>query len=242
MIQALILGHKGMLGNAVLKYFESQSSKEIISEVTENRWPTDKFKREILEFKGDFIINCIAKIPNREGSFDLNYDLPVWLDQNAKCKLIYPNTDFEGLNDEYGKSKEKISKYLSSKGQKTKMLKTSIIGHSQNHKDSLIDWFLTSEGQVFGYTQVFWNGVTTLQWSKECLKLMNSWDDYDVDTVISSKKISKFDLLEIIKKVYEKKINILEKPSVKRDECLEGIIHVPNIKSQLKELRKFYRL
>ena len=67
MIQALILGHKGMLGNAVLKYFESQSSKEIISEVTENRWPTDKFKREILEFKGDFIINCIAKIPNREG-------------------------------------------------------------------------------------------------------------------------------------------------------------------------------
>ena len=242
MIQTLILGHEGMLGNAVLKYFQSQYAKEIKSQVTDKRWPSEEFKRKIIEFDGDFVINCIAIVPNREGDFNVNYDLPIWLDNNVECKIIYPNTDFEGLNDEYGKSKEKISKYLSSSSKKTKMLKTSIIGHGLNHKDGLIDWFLCSQEQVYGYTQVFWNGVTTLQWSKECLKLMKYWDEYDIDTIISSEKISKFDLLKIIKKVYRKKIKILPKHSLKRDECLEGAIQAPNTESQLKHLRKFYGL
>ena len=119
MKQTLILGHKGMLGNAVLKYFQSQYAKEIKSQVTDKRWPSEEFKRKIIEFDGDFVINCIAIVPNREGDFNVNYDLPVWLDDNVECKIIYPNTDFEGLNDEYGKSKERISKYLSNKSKST---------------------------------------------------------------------------------------------------------------------------
>ena len=71
---------------------------------------------------------------------------------------------------------------------------------------------------------------------------MKYWDEYDIDTIISSEKISKFDLLTIIKKVYRKKIKILPKHSLKRDECLEGAIQAPNIESQLKHLRKFYGL
>tara|TARA_X000000368_G_scaffold119726_1_gene93704 strand:+ start:151 stop:879 length:729 start_codon:yes stop_codon:yes gene_type:complete len=242
MIQTLILGHKGMLGNAVLKYFQTQYPEEIKSEIIEKRWPSEEFKKKLFDFKGDFLINCIAIVPNRGGDFNVNYDLPVWLDKNVECKIIYPNTDFEGLNNEYGKSKERISKYLSKKSKKTKMLKTSIIGHSHNHRNGLLDWFLGSQGQVYGYTKVFWNGVTTLQWSKECFELMKYWENYQADTIISSEKISKFDLLKKIKKVYGKKIEILPKSSLERDECLEGLIQAPDIESQLNSLRKFYGL
>ena len=103
MIQTLILGHKGMLGNGVLKYFPTQYPEEIKSEIIEKRWPSEEFKKKLFEFKGDFVINCIAIVPNREGDFNVNYDLPVWLDKNVECKIIYPNTDFEGLNNDYGK-------------------------------------------------------------------------------------------------------------------------------------------
>ena len=71
---------------------------------------------------------------------------------------------------------------------------------------------------------------------------MKNWENYQADTIISSEKISKFDLLEKIKTVYGKKIEILPKSSLERDECLEGLIQAPDIESQLNSLRKFYGL
>ena len=119
------------------------------------------------------------------------------------------------------------------------MIKTCVIGYDRG-KVSLLDWFLSSEGEVNGYTECYWNGNTTLQWAEQCVELINNWEKYAKTTVLSTKCISKYDLLNIIKEVYEKKIVIHKDSKVKINRCLRGHIKVPTIKEQLQKLKGFY--
>ena len=48
-----------------------------------------------------------------------------------------------------------------------------------------------------------------------------------------------YDLLHIIKKVFNKDINI-HKKDLGKNKCLEGIIHTYPIEKQLKELKEYY--
>ena len=238
MISVFLLGHRGMLGNAVHKYL-SKCNLEIIT--TSQKWPNKAFKNEILSFEGDFLINCIGVIPQKKDlSFDINFELPIWLDQNVECKIIHPGTDCEMDLDKYGVSKFKAAEYIKQFGSNTKIIKTSIIGHELMTCYSLLDWFLNSEKLVQGYINVFWNGNTTLEWAKFCLKLIKSWDKYTDETILMTECISKYKLLQIISKVYEKNIVIEKDNKHKLNKCLKGSIKNKSIESQLIDLKKFY--
>ena len=63
---------------------------------------------------------------------------------------------------------------------------------------------------------------------------------YAKRTVVSTNCISKYELLTIIKEVYNKDIIINEDDSVKANKCLNGQIKTTPIKEQLKELKAFY--
>ena len=99
-MKILVLGHKGMLGHMVVKYLQD---KNVYVNTLKTRWPVAQ--TEIKQFKGDYIINCIGAIPQRTNNFDINWQLPIWLDLHAPCKVIHPGTDCEMDNDEYGISK-----------------------------------------------------------------------------------------------------------------------------------------
>ena len=105
----------------------------------------------------------------------------------------------------------------------------------------MLEWFLSQEGEVFGYTKAIWNGNTTLEWAKQCLELMNNWDStkYLNETIIYTEPISKYELLSIMKHVFNKEITITPK-DLGKDKCLEGIIHTGNILDQLIELKGYY--
>ena len=246
-MKVLVLGHKGMLGHMVHKYLSTKEDCELIT--TDLRWPDKKFKDFIIDFwngqDGNYIINCIGAIHQRTDSFDVNTDLPIWLDDNidynlSDCRVIHPGTDCEIDDDDYGNSKRKAAEYLIEKGQMTKIIKTSIIGHELNTKVSLLDWFLNSEDEVYGYTEAYWNGNTTLQWAKICYDLMRNWHDYEPIPIIPSTNcVSKYELLNIIKDVYNKNIIINKNSNTSINKCLEGNIHVPSLKEQLEELKKF---
>jgi dTDP-4-dehydrorhamnose reductase len=223
-----------MLGYAAHRYLGTGV------ETTDLRWPNNDFKSYIKNYDGDYIINCIGAIPQRTNKFEINYELPIWLEENSNCRIIHPGTDCEMDNDEYGISKSKASRYLAFHGTNTKIIKTSIIGHEINTKASLLDWFLNSEGEVFGYTGAMWNGVTTLQWATECLEMMQNWNYYGKCNVISSECISKYELLNIIKEVYDKDIVIKQNDSVSVNKCLIGEIRKIPIKEQLIRLKEFY--
>ena len=85
-----------------------------------------------------------------------------------------------------------------------------------------------------------WNGITTLQWAKECNIMMKEWEKYAKCTVISSECVSKYDLLNIIKRVYNKNTVINKNDSVSVNKCLRASIKVIPIEKQLIELKEFY--
>jgi len=236
-MKILLLGHTGMLGHMVKKYLTYKNIEVITNS---ERWPN--LKNTISDFNGDYIINCIGAIPQRTTQFDINWELPIWLDLNAPCKVIHPGTDCEIDNDNYGVSKNISGNYIRNLSKQTKSIKTSIIGPELSTNFSLMNWFLSQENEVFGYTQAIWNGNTTLEWAKQCLMLMKNWNDtiYHFDEItIYSQNVSKFELLNIIKKIFNKDIKINPK-DLGKNKSLSGTIYTNDIESQLIELKKFY--
>ena len=116
------------------------------------------------------------------------------------------------------------------------MIQTSIIGPEINSNASLLEWFLSQENEVFGYTKALWNGNTTLEWSKWCLNLINNWDNYQKLNILQSNTVSKYELLNLIKKIYQKDI-IIQKKELGKDKTLKGNIITKNIEEQLWELK-----
>ena len=83
--KVLVLGHQGMLGHMVVKFLRDQN---IDIYTINKRWPSSQ--QEIKMFDGDYIINCIGAIPQSSNNFDINWELPIWLDLHASCKIIHP--------------------------------------------------------------------------------------------------------------------------------------------------------
>ena len=260
MKKILVLGDKGMLGNAVVKYLSE--NKNYIIYTLKNRWSLENlknFREEILEISPEFIVNCIGKIPqkvDKDFSYeDLNVDLPIFL-ESLNIKIIHPSTDCEFVGveskdflytkdstrdaqDSYGQSKAKISEIIEKEFKNTKIIRVSIIGHELDTKLSLLDWFLNSENEVNGYDNHYWNGITTLEWVKLCEALLNDWDDFPILNQYGTEDIkSKYELLNIIKKVYTKDIILNKFNTIKSvNKCLKSDKVLKGIEEQLLELR-----
>jgi dTDP-4-dehydrorhamnose reductase len=236
-MKVLILGHKGMLGHMVHKFFESKGIECI---TTDCRWPSPCFKNSVQEFEGDFIVNCIGAIHQRTDQFDINWELPHWLDENLSCKIIHPGTDCEMDDDNYGNSKRIAAEWIKKEAKNTKIIKTSIFGPELNTKASLMEWFLSQEGEINGYSEYYWNGNTTLTWAQYCLYLMFNWDKLPVENVLEGECVSKYNLLLMLKEVYNKDIiiNPIDNPTFNK--CLVGTIKTLPLKEQIIALKEFY--
>lgn len=259
--KVLILGHKGMLGNAVHTYLsEHKNSYALLT--LEERWGDDAFNIALIKSEADVVVNCIGIIPQKKPLVSEykkgNIDLPVFLETIGK-KIIHPSTDCEfsgnlpntkkyskkdprDATDDYGKSKAEISALIEKSFNNTKIIRTSIIGHEEHSHLALLDWFLSSTNKVNGYTNHFWNGITTLQWAKQCAHIIDNWDSFPVLNQYGTEEIrSKYDLLNDIKNIYNKDIVIIPFPSsITVNKCLESDKELPPIVEQLAELKKFY--
>lgn len=234
-MKILILGSNGMLGHMVKKYLEQYYEIETIN----HRWPSKEFKTTILDSNADVLINCVGAIPQRTKDFTINWELPIWLDKWFNGKIVHPGTDCEIDDDEYGLSKARATNWILNYGEKTKIIKTSIIGPELKGNASLMDWFLSQKGEVFGYTKAIWNGITTLEWAKQCLSLIDNWDQYSLLNIPYSNPVSKFELLNIIKECYGKTdVEILPK-ELGKNKTLKGTIKTSDIKNQITELVNF---
>lgn len=235
-MKILVLGSTGMLGHMVVRYLSEFFE---VQELT-SRWPSTEFTDKIKASKADYLVNCIGAIPQRTQEFEVNYKLPIFLDKNFKGKIIHPGTDCEVDNDEYGLSKKAARDYLVEKGIRTKILKTSIIGPELSTNASLLEWFLSSEGTVSGYSEAMWSGITTLEWAKICKTLIEYWETFPKENIVESTCLSKYDLLHLIKNTFNKSIDIKSNDTVKINKCLTGNLRVIPIQDQLKELKDYY--
>jgi len=264
MIRILVLGHTGMLGNTVVRYFSALPGQYRVDTIND-RWDTDAFKHKVKNAGANFIINCIGAIPQKHAKEPslyqkLNIDLPIFL-ESIGIPVIHPSTDCEfsgqlpigeryrkedlrDAEDAYGKSKAMISEMIERKFMNTKIMRVSIIGHETSGTSvSLLEWVLASSGSVKGYTDHYWNGMTTLEWSKQCARLIDHWGSMPVLNQYGTKQVeNKYELVQLIAEVYRHDL-IVEPYDTKQNvnKCLESDIEIPSIRTQLEELRRFYK-
>ncbi len=196
-------------------------------------------EKTIVEYKPNFIINCAGIIKQKTNKFNkndiffINSYLPNYLSilaNKKKFKFVHISTDcvFDGRKgnytendipnsvDDYGLSKSLGE--VSSANSLT--LRTSIIGHEIYEQSGLLEWFLKQK-KISGYKNAFFSGLTTLELSKIIENVINFNLKNGIYN-IAGKKISKYQLLLLIKKIYAKNTIILPSSKFKIDRSLNG--------------------
>lgn len=233
----------------------------------------DDLENILSQKKYDYVINCIWNIrptdtkENIYESFLVNSYFPqvLWLlCTKHQSRLIHVSTDCvfswkkgssysdQDIPDETGVYG--MSKFLGEVHQNGNItLRTSIIGRELgDKKKNLLDWFLSQPDGVaiHWYTNVLWNGVTTLTLAKIIGKII------DEDLLargwffqVGSEIVSKFQLLNMAKDAFHKEIIILsddaivsDKTIISSDEIISsfGDIVTP-LKDQVQDLYEFYK-
>lgn len=187
----------------------------------------------IIENNIDIVINCIWIIrPNEndiehlKNTFYVNSYLPKYLDFISKknnFKFIQISTDcvFDWKKWSYStidipneKNIYWLSKFLwEINNNENLTIRTSIIWLELNwNKKNLLNWFIDyskNNDNVKWFSKAFWNWITTLTLAKIIDKII--LDELNIHWLIqisSNEILSKYDLLNIFKKVYNISINI----------------------------------
>ena len=207
---------KGSLRSKSYKYFVNYKKNIDLNNDVKN---FENLKEKILSFKPDYVINCVGWVKQKKGikkiSKFLNSKFPHILNDFLKInniRLIHFSTDcvFSGKKgnyeitdkpdplDFYGESKLKGE--VLDKNCLT--IRTSIIGHEINSKNGLLEWFLNQKRSCLGFKNAYFSGLTTYEIYKFLNKIINSKKKISGIFHLSSRKISKYDLLNKIKKTY----------------------------------------
>lgn len=222
-----ILGVNGMAGHTIAQYLIEQghlvtgfarSKSPICRTVLGDARRERDLLRAINEVPFDVMINCIGVL-NRfvdeklaDGIY-LNSVLPHLLAEILKdspVKLIHISTDcvFEGTRGGYIETDvpDATSFYGKSKAlgevvdEKNLTFRTSIIGPELKEDGiGLFHWFMQQNGEVQGFDQVIWSGVTTLQLAK-AIEMDGKNSQSGLYHLVNNACISKYELLRLFHK------------------------------------------
>jgi dTDP-4-dehydrorhamnose reductase len=253
MKKILVLGAKGMAGHCIYNYLTSLNKYEVYDEystrIGEPEWKS-MLENSIFVTEPDIIINCIGILVkdsenNPENAIYLNSYFPHWLENITKdtnIKVIHLSTDcvFKGDKENGGYSEKDepngVGFYSRSKAlgeivnKKDLTIRMSIIGSELKETGSgLFGWFLRQTGVVNGYSEAYWNGLTTLELAKAIDKMIDA-DIVGLYQLAPDYKISKYALLELIKIIWNRQdITLIPNDSLKQDKTLiNSIQEIPN--------------
>jgi dTDP-4-dehydrorhamnose reductase len=187
----------------------------------------DEVVRALSTVKPDVVINCIGLIKQTPLAKDplsairVNAMLPHQLALicgSASIRLSHISTDcvFSGRRGNYTEEDESDAvdlygrtKYLGEVSYpNTVTLRTSIIGRELKSKLGLIEWFLAQSGEINGYRQAIYSGLTTDELGRVILEHVLQKKDITGVYHISSEPISKFDLLKLVKQAFDHNVTI----------------------------------
>ena len=206
----------------------------------------DHLKEIIYHGKFDFIINCVGLLnsfaeENPDQAILINSYLPHYLEKitsKSSTKLIHISTDcvFSGNSGDYIESdlKDGIGFYAQSKAlgevtnNKDLTIRTSIIGPDMNKNGiGLFNWVLNQTGLINGYANAYWSGVTTIQLANFIIEhILKSTLPIGLMHLSNNTKISKYELLKIIKDVF--KLNNIEIVKFENYQIDKSIINTRN--------------
>lgn len=267
-MKILILGKNGMLGHVVFNYF-SQLGIDVIGTVSKDgEILFDAYANQedlesiVKKEKPDVVINCIGILNqvaenNKELAVKLNSLLPHYCDNLSKkynFKFIHVSTDcvFEGTKGNYNENSQTdaTSFYGRSKAlgelnnEHNVTLRTSIIGPDNNPNGiGLFQWFMNQTDKINGYSKVLWTGVTTIELAKAMEKAITN-DLSGLHHVVNNEFISKYELLNNIKDIFGKNIEIdkekntiSKKTLIRSEESFD--FEVPSYKKMIEEMKEW---
>ena len=220
---------------------------------------TEKLREMLNTVKPDFVINCIGILnqfaeENPDIAIYVNGYFPHLLDRLSKeygYKLIHITTDcvFSGKKGNYTENdfRDADSYYGRSKAigevdnDRTLTFRTSIIGPDINENGiGLFNWFTKQSGEINGYSNVFWSGVTTLELAK-AIEASFEQNISGIYHLTNNEKISKYDLLKLFAKYTGKEIKINKYEDYHSDKTLidtrkEFDYTVPSYEEMIKKL------
>lgn len=255
-MSVVVLGSRGMLGSMVTWYGSTQTKYTI---VPVSRTQYDAVNQPVANL-GVFlkdavcVINCIGGIPQKSYSDEelalLNTRFP--LDLAAYCEeaglpLLHISTNcvFSGVvgncfedavpdaTDAYGISKAQ------GEPSSAVVLRCSIIGPELGSSFGLLEWFLHSNGNVNGYDDHYWNGLTTYELAKQIFALIDRRDfGARIQHFYAANTLSKYKLLTVIAAEFKKPCMIAPIVKGKKFYTLKSIHSpaCPDLQTQIRDL------
>ena len=226
----------------------SETGKLAFSHSLANRITTgiDVEKIEIVnEFlqsiQPEVVINCIGLVKQLQEVNDpihaisINSLLPHLLARecaNIGARLIHFSTDcvFSGKTGNYSERDEPDAQDLYGRSKllgevdypHAVTLRTSIIGHELASKHGLIEWFLSQEGKVKGYTRAMFSGLPTCELARVINEFVLPSLELRGVYHVGGAPISKYDLLTLVDEIYAKGLKIIPDDHIKLDRSLDS--------------------
>lgn len=181
------------------------------------------------KIKPDVVLNCAGITSHRSSNVDIQDIISINslfphhcynVSREVGARLIhfstdcvysgkrgnYKETDISDANDIYGKSKSlgelNVHNALT--------IRTSFIGHELKNYYSLLNWFLSQDKECIGYSSAIFSGYPAITLARILQDYILTNPSLDGIYNISSNPISKFELLNLIARVYKKDIRIIE--------------------------------
>lgn len=254
-LKLLILDSDGMIGHVVKQYFKEHGHNISCFDLKND---FDVLRKKLSEEKYDAVINCVAVI-NHDAEIDkvsavkINSLLPHFLEyvtEGTNTIVVHRSTDciFSGNKGNYtledwpdAKSFYARSKALGElDNAKDITIRTSLIGPETSINGSgLFNWFYNQKGEIKGFFNSIWTGITTIEFARDIEILLNK-HKHGIFQLVPNYSIRKYDLLLLFQKYYPANRKIVQFENEKVDKSLMPFcdeILVPDYEVQIAEMR-----
>ena len=238
----MIFGSQGMAGHMVSAILHGSNKYHVI-DITRGNDP-DKYQADVRDENAiysvlekaspDFIINGVGLLvkacsQNPVNAIKVNSLFPKILEKEGykrNIRLIHISTDcvFSGRTGSYTENDvcDGYDYYARTKilgeinNDKDITLRTSIIGPELKIDGTgLFHWFMNQSGNINGYSNAIWSGITTLELAKVILHVIEN-KLTGIVNITNGIPISKLELLQQVKKIWNKdNINIMDDKTVR---------------------------
>ncbi len=201
----------------------------------------DRLIEVFAHWRPEAVVNAVGIVKQRPTakelmpSIEINALFPHKLSELCRAsalRMIHISTDcvFSGKKGHYREDDRSDAEDLYGK---TKFLgevsdshcvtiRTSIIGKELSRKQGLLEWFLSQNKTVYGFKNAIFSGFTTLELSRIIEKVLVDHGEKGGLYHVSSDPISKYDLLMLIKKKMDLKVEITPSDEPRCDRSLES--------------------
>lgn len=201
----------------------------------------DSLLAAFAQARPDVVINCVGLVKQLSNAEDplvavpINTLLPHRLARMcevAGARLVHVSTDcvFSGKQGSYKESDLADAQDVYGRSKllgevdypHAVTLRTSIIGHELRSAHGLIEWFLSQQTRVKGYTEAVFSGLPTCELARVVRDFVIPHASLGGLYHVAAEPISKHDLLQIVNREYGKNLQIEPDNQVKINRSLDA--------------------